>query len=168
KLDPNLSEAWNGLGREYMFQQRYRLAAKAHTRATELNPRNSEYWHSKGDAEMCAGYTKKALGSFKKVTELEPDDHHVWMQYASALSANKNLGAARAAYERAIQLQPTCSSAWYFYSGVLFLLGQTELCLDALTTSFDLDPENKELFMKQCPPEIYNHPLFRECIDSRD
>ena len=94
KLDPNLAEAWLGIGITLQNEERWFEATHYIKKAIELDDKNAEFWFAMGDAEYHLDNYVAAEAHYKKVIDLEPDNQDIWLEYSHLLMADSRADEA--------------------------------------------------------------------------
>lgn len=85
KLDPNLAEAWLGIGITLQNDERWFEATHYIKKAIELNKEVAEFWFALGDAEYHLENLVAAENAYQKVIDLEPENEEIWLEYSHLL-----------------------------------------------------------------------------------
>lgn len=111
ELDPDLVDAFLGLGAVYLDQHEWKLAEEALERAAHLDRENSqiEYWL--GRSLLAQQKFSEARDALKRATRLEPDDAEAFSDLGLTYMAQGQSKNAIKTLRQAIRLRPDFSEA---------------------------------------------------------
>lgn len=110
-LDPELGEAYRGLGQVLLDYHDYPGAAEALEAAVRLHRDDGEAYYWLGRALMGAGRWPDAARAMETAVRLRPDDGDAYADLGLLHMVQGNTVEARAALDRAIQLKPDDAEA---------------------------------------------------------
>lgn len=112
ELDPELAEAYFGLGKLLVAKGNYPKAIERLHKAAQLQPDNAEIWLTLGITCGLAKQMTKAEEYCRRSVELQPRSAHARFNLANALQAQGKLKEAEAEYEAALQIDPGMVTGW--------------------------------------------------------
>ncbi len=131
-------------GNALYYETLYEEAIVAYEKAIELKPDNPNAWYNKGTALVDLQRYEEALVAYEKATELKPDKLEAWNNKGVTLGKLQRFEEALTAYEKAIELEPDDSDVWYNKACLHSLTGSSELAIQALKHSIDLNVTYRE------------------------
>ncbi len=112
EIQPDFSQAWNGLGKTFYEIKRYKEASEAYNSAIKLENNNKQAWKGRGFSLYKLSKYEDAISSFNKAITLDEKQPKVWNALGEAFSKINRHSQAIHAYERAINLNHKFDTAW--------------------------------------------------------
>jgi tetratricopeptide (TPR) repeat protein len=140
-IKPYHCDAWNNRGVSLAALGRREEAIVSYEKAIEIKFDKHEAWNNRGVSLDDLGRREEAIASYDKAIEFKPDLHEAWYGRGISLAALAHRKEAIASYEKAIEFKPDDATAFYNRACCHSLMGNLEMALEDLTTSFRLDPE---------------------------
>ena len=107
------------LGNLHISRKRYREAAGALKRSTEIDPTCQEAWHGLGIALSNLMQMAGANDAFRHAVELKPDDVGSWKHLALGLAVESEYDAALEAAQAALRLAPNDAEVQGFCASLM-------------------------------------------------
>lgn len=104
--------SWAGLGAQLYSNQKYREAADALKKATELNPKAGPAFNMLGYAHLVQGEAGPAIEALQQYASVNPNEPNPQDSLGEALMAGGQFADAEAAFRKAVALSPAFSVAW--------------------------------------------------------
>lgn len=157
KMEPDVWQAWNNLGGNYLALNRPSEAASAFHRAIQLNPTNASVWFNQASAFLKLGRPEEAFQSLDHAERLAPEDpqiHNAWLNMAGSLASLAAHLINEEQYAKAQSLllvadRPLRNSAYWnnLLGYAEFKLNQPKPALEHLQKALQLDPDNTDFLM---------------------
>ncbi len=106
EIQPNQSQALQGLGLVAQQMERYSEAQKCFSKLIKAEPNKSSAWLSLGNSHQSQGNSREAVEAYKKAIALQPDLLKAHYSLGMVLQLQGDLEAAIASYQRALELNP--------------------------------------------------------------
>ncbi|MCB0397019.1 MAG: tetratricopeptide repeat protein [Flavobacteriales bacterium] len=151
RKEPDMSDAWFGLGIVRYHQLQYSEAIQHIRMAIRLDEYNSEYWHFMGEIMQMQGEFTEAEEAFRNVIRLEPFTASVWIDLATSLiSQGRNEEAIQTAIEGSRE-HPDYAKLFYHICGYLMNNGQIKESYHYLEEALSLDYKGHSVFLESFP-----------------
>ena len=147
RLNPQLADAWMGMG--VILDQQNRLSEGIHyvKKALELEVNNAQFWYIFGEMEHKRGFFEEAAGAYRKVIELEPENADIWLDFSRLQFEQENVKGAVETLAEGIKYHPSSAEMNYRMSGYLLSLGKKQDAMGFLQQGLQLDyAKHTELF----------------------
>lgn len=164
RLDPNLSDAWIGLGVCEMETGTPARAIKHMKKGLEQNPGNSGYLCILAEAFIANDQMNQAVECYEQAVESDPSDEDTWMDYCEAYVRDGNLGDATEILTRGLAKMPDSTSLHYRMAGCLFMDGKPREGAFFLEEALMKDFHGHNELLEQYP-ELTSIPEFLDLID---
>jgi tetratricopeptide (TPR) repeat protein len=153
KLNPNVAEAWFGVGLTYDKDGFNKEALQYFKRAILLEPENPEYLLVLAECEFRMGYKKEAEAIYLKITEMDPGLMEAWLDWSFVKYSDNDIQAAISLLEKAISYDNFCHQ--YHYRMVVYLFENLRIkeALSHLETALTLNHADHFL-MFEIKPEL--------------
>lgn len=102
-IDPDFTEAHNGLGTIYAAEGKYEQAHKAFKAAIATAPDTARLYNNLGYLNFLEGHHAEAVAAFTKATDLDPANQKAWNNLGMALAKNGEPIKANQAFAQAKQ-----------------------------------------------------------------
>ncbi|MEI6610958.1 MAG: tetratricopeptide repeat protein [Deltaproteobacteria bacterium] len=143
----NLSATeWFEKGYKSGMSGNYTDAAKAFSKAIELNPSDAEAYYNRGTAYGMLANTQQAIKDFNKAIELNPQFPVAYYNRGKAYSELGNMQQTIKDYNKAIELN--LQDAWAFFGrGVTYAkLGNQQQAVKDYNKAIELNPQNASAY----------------------
>ena len=100
-IDPDFTEAHNGLGTIYAAEGKYEQAHKAFKAAIATAPDTARLYNNLGYLNFLEGHHAEAVAAFAKATDLDPTNQKAWNNLGMALAKNGEPIKANQAFAQA-------------------------------------------------------------------
>jgi len=110
---PRDAQAAGALAMTLHAYQQYGAAARAYSRAHQLDPKNFDWLYLRGAVQMELGAFDAAVKSFQSAVSLRADDLAANFRMAQSLAAIANWEEAGALYRRILDQHANGAQAWY-------------------------------------------------------
>ena len=97
-MDPEMDEAWFGIGVILDAQGKWYEAVHFFKKAVELYDDSADYWVALAAAEYNVGHVVSALESYARAAEIQPEDKDIYLNWSQVLNLKKVREAASAAF----------------------------------------------------------------------
>jgi len=164
-IDPNLSDAWMGMG--IVLDQQDKLTEGIHylKKAVELSKENADYYYVIGDAYQKLGFFEEAESAYKKVTELDPAIETIWLDYSNFLFEQGEKERSIEILAEGIKYHPDNAELYYRMAACLLWIGKKQEALTHLQSALQLDyKKHKEIF--KFLPELRKNRTITDMIKS--
>jgi cytochrome c-type biogenesis protein CcmH/NrfG len=118
-LNPELTEAYRGLGVLFIDRHDWMRAVKALTITTQRRPEDAEAFYWLGRAHMARGNWKDASGALASTIRLKPDDAEAYADLGLVRMVQGNVADAAEALRKAVSLKPDDADAHSLLETVL-------------------------------------------------
>jgi cytochrome c-type biogenesis protein CcmH/NrfG len=167
RANPELAEAWVGLGLAHAQIHEYEQAVAAFREAVRLRPEKSFAWIHLGTSLAQLSRYTEVVHAFRMAVRLSPQDASAWYTLGVACSHSQvmQLAAARDAYREAVRLRPELAEAWFALGTVCLKLreeGQSDPdeVVEALREAVRMKPDLVEAWVSLgatlCEAERYD------------
>jgi len=164
-IDPNLSDAWIGIG--IVLDQQDKLTEGIHylKKAIEIDKENADYWYVIGDAYQKLGFIEEAENAYKKVIEIDPSLEAIWLDYSNFVFAQGEKEKAIEILADGIKHHPDNAELFYRMAACLLWVGKKQEALTYLQSALQLDyKKHKEIF--KFLPELRKNRTVIDMIKS--
>lgn len=164
-VNPNIGEAWFGIGLTFEKDQNMHEAIAYFRRAALLEPENTEYLLVLAEAEYRIGNEKDAQEIYKTLLDIDPTMMEAWMDWSYIIYMRGDVDLAIAVLKEAIKIDPECHP--YQYRVAIYLLEagrQTEALYyleNALTLCYD-----DHFLLFEMAPQLKLIPAVTELIEN--
>jgi tetratricopeptide (TPR) repeat protein len=156
RLFPNQAQVhfYNGVG--HMNKKEYAAAAKAISRAIDMQPENNKpvlaaMYSTLGDVYNSSKQYELSDEAFEKALQIEPNDASVLNNYSYYLSERgKKLDEAEKMSKKALELSPNISTYLDTYGWILYKKGDYDKAKDYLKRAVELGGDKTD-------PTLYDH-----------
>lgn len=124
KLNPDHTEAYDGMGRIAFQKAEYQKAVELWQRVLDINPKLPGIYNSLACALMCLGKAEEAVTTFQKDIEISELSVHSHFMLGEQYLLLKEYEKAKKSYEMVIKLQPDYTYAYYGLATACERLGQ--------------------------------------------
>ncbi len=164
-VNPNLAEAWFGIGLTLFKDDKGKDALQFFKRAVLLETDNIEYLMVLAECEYALDKTDDAIGTFEKVTELDPSFAEAWIDWSYVLYKSADYAGAEKLLKTALTFNPESFACYYRLALVLYKSGKTKESLVQFEKALQLNfEEHNHLF--ETNPEFALIPEFIQMIDT--
>ena len=140
RLNDNLPEVHNSLGRAYTLTGRTAAGIAELQHALELAPNSDDAYRRLGGAYSAAGRQQEAIAAFDKAIRVNP---YFWNNYNSLgnlyFTAGQNEQALKM-YQRVVELEPDRTDGYVNTGAVYYRLGKWDDCLRMFQKALELQP----------------------------
>lgn len=143
ELNPDLAEAWMGLGTTLRYIGRAKDAEDALRKALNLKPVLGGAWYNLGAILAERGDKEGAKDAYEKATGADPSFVPAWIFLGALHFEQRNMAAAVTAYTEATKLDPANGETWAYLGVALVRSGQGEKGIEALNKAESLNPKNE-------------------------
>jgi tetratricopeptide (TPR) repeat protein len=165
KINPNLAEAWFGIGITYHKEGDYINAVVFFKRAVLLEPDNAEFLLVLAESEYELGAFNESETLYKRLLEVDPGMMEVYMDYSFLLFKLNRLPEAIELVKTALSYDNDCHQ--YHYRMVVFLYAAAKQQEALLHLEKGLQIHFLDHFlMFEIAPELRNVPAIMSLIDS--
>jgi tetratricopeptide (TPR) repeat protein len=154
RADPELADAWVGLGLAHAQIHEYEQAVTAFREAVRRRPEKAFAWIHLGTSLAQLSRYTEVVHAFRMAVRLTPQDASSWYTLGVACSHSQvmQLPAARDAYREAVRLRPDLAEAWFALGTVCLRLraegqGSLEDALEALREAVLIKPDLAEAWV---------------------
>lgn len=165
KNNPNLAEAWFGIGITFQKESLYPEAIAHFKRAVLLEPDNVEFLLVLAESEYEIGAFKDAEDLYLRLLEIDPGMMEVYMDYSFMLYKLDRLAEAIEWVRKALMLDNTCHQYHYRMVVFLYAVAKEKEALTHLEIALSLHYKDYFLLF-EIAPELRNVPIIMAMIDS--
>lgn len=163
-LDPELDEAWFGIGIILSEQERHFEAIHFFRKAVNLYAESIEYWLALAAAENQVGNVVSALEAYEKAAEVAPDSKDVWLNWSIILYEQGNFAGAIDLLRNAVEAQPAEAELHYRLCAYLLAAGRYREAYETLENALVLDFDKHRLLFEYFP-ELESQKALARLID---
>lgn len=164
KMDPNMSDAWMGLGVCELETGTPAKAIKFMRKGLEQDPENSGYLCLLAEAYLADQQIQKASDCFEKALVSDVSDEETWMDYSEAYAREGDFGTAIQILNRGLEKLPNSNPLHYRMAGCLFMNGMHKQATFFLEEALLKDFEGHHQLI-QLYPALAAIPDFMDLID---
>lgn len=137
-------EVWFDRGVDAEADGRPADAARAYSRAVDLDPRFVEAWFNLGNALYDMDERGAAADAFVRATEIDPGYAEAWNNLGNVRGERGELTAAIDAYLRALEIEPHYADAHYNLADTHALLGDVDGARRHWLAYLEQDPHSSD------------------------
>jgi len=164
KLNPNIAEAWFGIGLTYDKESQQKEALNNYKRAVLLEPDNTEYLIALAELEYRMGNIQEAEDLYRKLIELDPVEMDAWLDWSYVLYSDGQKDTAIELLREAVRIEPDCYQYHYRLAAYLFATGNNESAKEHLETALLLNfAAHSQLF--EILPELAGNESILQLIE---
>jgi tetratricopeptide (TPR) repeat protein len=126
ELNPNLSDAYLGLGATYWVSGKIDDAIKYFKKAIEINPKYIAAYYNLGSLYEYTGQIDEAIASFEKIVEIDPNFKESYLYLGDLYSEKGDKDKAIKAYQKVIELDPEGELGRYAKEAIEGIKGHTD------------------------------------------
>jgi tetratricopeptide (TPR) repeat protein len=164
-VNPNLAEAWFGIGLTLFKDGKGKDALQFFKRAVLLETDNIEYLMVLAECEYSLSFKEEAIGTFEKITELDPSFVEAWIDWSFILYKDGDYLTAETLLKTALPYNPTSSACFFRLALVLFKAGRVKESLINFEKALQLNFEEHE-YIFELSPELALLPEFIQLVDA--
>ncbi|HXI40620.1 MAG TPA: tetratricopeptide repeat protein, partial [Bryobacteraceae bacterium] len=140
RAHPRTPQAVGTLAMTLHAYQQYDAAARAYSRAHQLDPQNFDWLYLLGAVQMELGAFDAAAKSFQSALSLRANDLPATLRMAQSLSAMPQWDEAGVLYRRILDQHADCAQAWYGLGRVQAARGDHALAAQSYAKACELFP----------------------------
>ncbi|RSK37122.1 tetratricopeptide repeat protein [Hymenobacter metallilatus] len=163
-LDPEMDEAWFGIGIVMNAQEKYFEAIHFFRKAVSLYQESVEYWLALAAAEYQIGNIISAVEAYEKATETAPDNKDAWLNWSILLYEQGNFDGAIDLMRNAVEIQPMEAELHYRLCAYLLAAGRYREAYQCLENALVLDFDKHRLLFEYFP-ELESQKALARLID---
>lgn len=141
--DPSNQEAYEGLGKVYLEQKKYKDAQEVYEYLVKNHPDNDSYMGRLGLVRFNLGKYEEAIEAYNKAIEINPHKPSRIMNLSLCYEAMDELDKAIQTAEKAISVQPDNTKHLMMYVDLFVKKGDVEKATDIVEKVLELDPTNE-------------------------
>jgi tetratricopeptide (TPR) repeat protein len=164
-VNPNLAEAWFGIGLTLFKDGKGKDALQFFKRAVLLEVDNIEYLMVLAECEYSLNNKEEAIGTFEKITELDPTFMEAWIDWSFILYKDEDFLTAETLLKTALSYNPTSYACFYRLALVLYKAGKSKEALLNFEKALQLNFEEHEHIF-ELNPELGLLPEFIQMVDT--
>lgn len=160
KLNPNLAEAHNALGKiVYTADIDLQQAIREHQRAIELSPNNASSHHWMGNGPLAGlGRLDEAIAEGKRAVDLDPLSAINLVDLADTYAYARRFKEADAVMKKALELDPQFAYAHWIYGFILQVSGDPEGARREYATPHARDNDQQAIAFRGQLGAVMAHP----------
>lgn len=163
-LNPEMDEAWFGIGIVMNAQEKYFEAIHFFRKAVSLYEESVEYWLALAAAEFQIGNIVSAVEAYEKGSEVGPDNKDVWLNWSILLYEQGNFDGAIDLMRNAVEIQPLEAELHYRLCAYLLAAGRYREAYQCLENALVLDFDKHRLLFDYFP-ELESQKALARLID---
>ncbi|WBO83572.1 tetratricopeptide repeat protein [Hymenobacter yonginensis] len=163
-LEPEMDEAWFGIGIIMNEQERYLEATHFFRKAVGIYAESVEYWMALAAAEYQVGNVVSALDAYEKAAEVAPDSKDVWLNWSIILYEQGNFQGAIDLMRNAVEVQPLEAELHYRLCAYQLAAGRFRDAYETLENALVLDFDKHKLLFEYFP-ELESQQALARLID---
>lgn len=132
RLNPNLAEAWFGIGLTYEKELKMKDAMNYYKRALIMEPENTEYLLSLAECEYQLGNLEESEECYQMIIALDPELMEAWLDWSYVMFNDKREMEAIELLTEAIKVEPNCHQYYYRLTTYLYKTGKVKSALQYL------------------------------------
>ena len=140
KIDPNLVDAYFGLGLVYESSQQYEKAIENYMRAIEIDPEYIQGYLGLGFDYVFLNQFDKAINYLQKALEIDPEQPVVYNNLGFVYSSLRQYQQAVVYYQKSLELDPSNVSTYVYLAQAHYYLDHLEEALPLLQRAIQIDP----------------------------
>ncbi|KUG06406.1 tetratricopeptide repeat protein [Solirubrum puertoriconensis] len=160
-IDPEMDEAWFGIGVVLDAQEHWFEALHFYRKAVSLYEESGEYWLALANAEYQVGNVVSAIEAYDKATQVAPEMPEGWINWSAILYEQGNYDAAIDLMKAASELLPTEADLMYRLCAYLLAAGRYRQAYDVLENALLLDFDKHKLLFEFFPELEQQRALTR-------
>lgn len=164
KIDPQLAEAWYGIGLTLEKHKRYQEASAYFTKAVMLDKTNVEYVLSLAETIYRLDNAEEAIGLYSDLTEIDPSCMEAWLDWSFILFAQDKFDAAIGVLQHGIDANPDHYMAHYRMVCYLYAAGKQQQAYHHLETALGLN-KHEFYLMFEIMPELQDVKQITDLIE---
>jgi len=164
-VNPNLAEAWFGIGLTLFKDGKGKDALQFFKRAVLLETDNIEYLMVLAECEYSLNFKEEAIGTFEKITELDPSFVEAWIDWSYILFKDEDFLTAETLLKTALSYNPSAYACYYRLALVLYKAGKNKEALLNFEKALQLNFEEHEHIF-ELNPELGLLPEFVQMVDT--
>ncbi|UPL48570.1 tetratricopeptide repeat protein [Hymenobacter sublimis] len=163
-LDPEMDEAWFGIGIVMNVQEKYFEAIHFFRKAVSLYEESVEYWLALAAAEYQIGNIVSSIEAYEKAVEVAPDNKDAWLNWSIILYEQGNFDGAIDLMRNAVEIQPMEAELHYRLCAYLLAGGRYREAYECLENALVLDFDKHRLLFDYFP-ELESQKALARLID---
>ncbi len=164
KINPNIAEAWFGIGLTFDKEGSIKDALQYIKRAAVLEPDNTEYLLALAEVEYKMGNVDAAIECYKEIIVLDPLMPEAWLDWTYVLYVENRQDEAIAVLEEAISLEPENHLFNYRMVCYLYANGKIKQAKEHLVSALSINFDDHYL-MFEILPVLQQIPDIMEIIE---
>lgn len=162
--NPNLAEAWFGIGLTLYKDNKGKDALQFFKRAVLLETDNIEYLMVLGECEFSLDLSNDAMGTFEKITEIDPSFVEAWIDWSFVLYTAADYSGAEQLLRKALSYNPDSYACYYRLALVLQKAGKAKEALVQFEKALQINFEEHNHVFKTYP-ELTLIPDYLHLVD---
>jgi len=143
---PSYEQAWYNLGNCLFAQERYRLSARAYSKAHRLNPGRVENLIGLAESYNESGRRRRARAAIRKIPVAAESDKSLWLVKADLYVEARDGASAVECCEMYIASNPNDSLGYIHLGGVRHEIGEYEEAILAFEKALRLSPDDAKVW----------------------
>lgn len=164
RINPNIAEAWFGVGLTYEKEGHLKEAVSYFKRAALLEQDNSEYILVLAEAEYRLGNAAEAKELYKHILEIDPSMMEAWLDWSYIAFVDEGPEPAIELIREALKIEYDCHQYHYRLVNYLYAMGKTKEALEHLDIALMLNFEDHFLVF-ELSPSLQNVSEILTAID---
>ncbi|MBC6990939.1 MULTISPECIES: tetratricopeptide repeat protein [Hymenobacter] len=150
-LEPDMDEAWFGIGIVLNAQERWFEAIHFFRKAVSLYEESVEYWLALAAAEYQVGNVVSAIEAYERASQVAPDSKDAWLNWSIILYEQGNFEGAIDLMRNAVEIQPGEAELHYRLCAYLLAAGRYREAYQYLENALVLDFDKHRLLFEFFP-----------------
>jgi tetratricopeptide (TPR) repeat protein len=151
RLNPNLAEAWFGIGLTFEKELKMKEAVNYYKRALIMEPENTEYILSLAECEYQLGNLEESEECYQLIIALEPEQMEAWLDWSYVMFNDNREEEAIDLLTEAIKIEPNCHQYYYRLTTYLYKTGKTKSALQYLELGLLINFKEHFLLFEYAP-----------------